>query len=280
MRASTCDRAHNLIGTQLIDRAVAVLRALEGNSDAGCRISDVAAAAELSVPTTHRIVAALERHGLVEWTGRPRLVRLGLRLFALGAAAADDTGLRRICRPALLRLAGETEETVLLVARSGLDTIRVDRQTGRYVVETSVRNAGGSLPLGVGSASLAIMAYLPPKELEAIIGVNTKRYAAYGVSVDTIRSHLSQCLRDGYVVTDGMLIEGIAGVAMPIRPPRRDVTTAIAINLTSARLTPAWKATLLQRLRDEVAQVEAQLSAPLPPEAGLASPRTNGLPET
>lgn len=260
-------------GTQLIDRTVAILRALESNSADGCRMSELAVAAELSVPTTHRIVAALERHGLVEWTGRPRMVRLGLRLFALGAVAADETGLRRICRPALLRLAGDTEETVLLVARSGLDTIRVDRQTGKYVVETSVRNAGGSLPLGVGSASLAIMAHLPPKELEAIITANMRRYAAYHISVDTMRSHLAHCLRDGHVVTDGILIEGIAGIAVPIRPPGREVTAAIAINLTSARLTTAWKTALLSRLHEEVKQLEAELSTLTESKTNLNKPR-------
>lgn len=251
-----------MAGTQLIDRAVAVLRALESSSEDGCRMSQLAAALDLTVPTIHRIVAALERHGLVECTGRPRTVRLGLTLLALGAAAADSTGLRRLCRPALLRLGGETEESVFLMARSGLDTVCVDRHTGGYLLESLTRNAGGSVPLGIGSASLSIMAHLPPKEIEAVITANSSRYAAHGVSVETIRDHLARCLRDGHIVTDGILIKGIAAVAVPICPAGREVTAAITVNLTSARLTPPWKSTLLALLVDEVRQIEAELSVP------------------
>jgi DNA-binding IclR family transcriptional regulator len=245
-------------GTQLIDRAVAVLHFLGQAGQEGSRLTEIAAAIGLSLPTAHRIVAALERHRLVERDGRGRSVRLGLALFSLGAEAADGTGLRRICRPALLRLSGATGESLFLMARSGLDTVCVDRQAGNYLLESLTRHVGGVIPLGIGSASLAVMAYLPPEEIEAVIAANTARYAAFGVSVETIRSYLAQARQNGFVVTDGLMIEGIAALAVPIRPRGGNVTAAIAINLTSARLTEAWKAHLLTLLREEIAKIEEQ----------------------
>ncbi len=257
-------------GTQLIDRAVAVLHLLGQSGQEGCRLTELAAGIGLSLPTAHRIVAALERHRLVERDRHRRTVRLGLALFALGAEAADGTGLRRLCRPALLRLSGATSESLFLMARSGLDTICVDRQAGNYLLESLTRHVGGVVPLGLGSASLAIMAHLPPEEIEAVITANAARYASYGLKIETIRGYLAQARRDGYVVTDGLMIEGIAAVAVPIRPAGQDVTAAIAVNLTSARLTESWKAQLLALMREEIAVIEEQIGVRLTTRKGAA----------
>ncbi len=246
-------------GTQLIDRAVAVLHVLGQAGQDGCRLSDLAGAVGLSLPTAHRIVGALERHRLIERDKRRRTVRLGLALFALGAEAADGTGLRRLCRPALLRLSGATGESLFLMARSGLDTVCVDRQAGSYLLESLTRHVGGVVPLGIGSASMAILAYLPHEEIEAVLTANAARYASYGVEVETIRGYLAQGRRDGFVTTDGHMIAGIAALAVPIRAEGSDVTAAIAINLTSARLTESRKAQMLGMMREEIAKIEAQI---------------------
>jgi DNA-binding IclR family transcriptional regulator len=57
------------------------------------------------------------------------------------------------------------------------------------------------------------------------------------------------------------LVEGISALAVPIRPKGRDVVAALSINMTSARLAQARLPALLAMLRQEVAMVEAQLSA-------------------
>ena len=78
-------------GVQLLDRAVGVLRHLAAAGERGERLSSVAQALELSVPTAHRILSALEGHGLVEREVATRRFRLGVGLFSLGAQAADGT---------------------------------------------------------------------------------------------------------------------------------------------------------------------------------------------
>jgi len=100
----------------------------------------------LTGPTSHRIIAALERHGLIEREQATKRYRLGLSLFALGARAADGTGLRTVCRPALLRLAAESGDTVFLMARSGFDAVCVDRQEGAYIIDSLNRSRWRSDP--------------------------------------------------------------------------------------------------------------------------------------
>lgn len=248
-------------GTQLLDRTVGVIKLLGEFGDRGARMSEIAERLGLKTSTAHRIVTALERHGLIEREHATKCYRLGLALFALGATAADGTGLRKLCRPALLRLAGETGDTVFLMARSGLNVVCVDRQEGSYVLDSLTGHVGGQIPMGVGPASEAILAFLPEDEAEAIIEANAPLYARYqGLSAGKIRSQLPQIRAQRYALDQGELVAGISALAVPILPPKRDAVASIAINMTSARLGPERLNELLETLRAQVTRIEEAIN--------------------
>ena len=246
-------------GSQLLDRAVAVLRRLGEAGEAGERLSVLAAALDLTPPTAHRILAALERHGLVEQEAATHRYRLGVELFALGTLAADGTGLRRLARPALLRLAGLTGETVFLMVRSGLNNVCVDREAGEYVIQTLTQNVGNPIPLGIGSAGVAILAAMPDAEAAAVLHANAARYAAFNKDAGAIAASLARARAEGRVVTRDWTIEGVSAIAMPVRPPNRDAVAAIAVNMTTARMTPARLEDISALLREEIAGIERAL---------------------
>jgi DNA-binding IclR family transcriptional regulator len=244
-------------GTQLLDRTVSVIKLLGEFGEKGARMSEIAENLGLKTSTAHRIVTALERHGLIERERTTKRYRLGLALFALGATAADGTGLRKLCRPALLRLAGETGDTVFLMARSGLNVVCVDRQEGSYMLDSLTGHVGGQIPMGVGPASQAIMAFLPKDEADAIIEANSTLYPRFhGLTADRIRSSLPQIRAQHYALDHGELVAGISALAVPILPQKRDAVASIAINMTSARLAPERLNALLELLRTQVAGIE------------------------
>jgi DNA-binding IclR family transcriptional regulator len=260
-------------GTQLLDRTVSVIKLLGEFGEQGARMSEIAERLGLKTSTAHRIITALERHGLIEREHATKRYRLGLALFALGATAADGTGLRKLCRPALLRLAGETGDTVFLMARSGLNVVCVDRQEGAYVLDSLTGHIGGQIPMGVGPASEAILAFLPEDEAEAIIEANTPLYARYhDLSADKIRSRLPQIRAQRYALDHGELVAGISALAVPILPPKRDAVASIAINMTSARLAPERLEALLGLLRAQIDQIERMIN-PLEDTVGRSQSR-------
>jgi len=257
-------------GTQLLDRTVGVIKLLGEFGEKGARMSEIAGSLGLKTSTAHRIVTALERHGLIERERATKRYRLGLALFALGATAADGTGLRKLCRPALLRLAGETGDTVFLMARSGLNVVCVDRQEGSYMLDSLTGHVGGQIPMGVGPASQAIMAFLPQDEANAILEANAALYARYhGVSADKIRASLPQIRAQHYALDHGELVAGISALAVPILPQKRDAVASIAINMTSARLAPERLTALLELLKVQVARIEETIN-PLEGTVGRA----------
>ncbi|MCG8693648.1 MAG: IclR family transcriptional regulator [Minwuiales bacterium] len=243
-------------GTQLIDRSIAILNTLGEFGERGARSADIAQALGLTQPTAHRIISALERHGLIEREEATKRYRLGLALFALGAKAADGTGLRQVAHPSLLRLAHETKDTVFLMARNGFDCVCVDRQQGDYVISSLTGQVGGQIPLGVGPASQAILAFLASEQIDAILDANSTQYPAFnGLSRDQVAEALPQIRQRGYAIDQDRLVEGISALAMPIRAPGRDVVGSLAINMTSARLKPDRLESLLASLSREVERI-------------------------
>jgi DNA-binding IclR family transcriptional regulator len=137
-----------LSGVGVVDKTVAVLRALERVGPAG--LAEVQAEAGLPRATAHRLLRALEHHGLVRRDQQGRFCP-GLGLISLGRAAAEAFPLAELSRPALLGLRDRTGESVQLFVREG-DGRRcvVSLQSAhglRWIVPE-----GAVLPLRVGSA--------------------------------------------------------------------------------------------------------------------------------
>src|SRR6266571_8346301 len=92
-----------------VDRAVAILDVLAvGGWKAGAEV-----ARELGVhrSTALRLLATLERHGLVERDQRTAKYRLGRRLAQLASAVRGEADLRQAGRPVLEHLARTLGET-------------------------------------------------------------------------------------------------------------------------------------------------------------------------
>lgn len=75
-------------GTQSLERAIALLRAVADAGTGGARLADLMAGVGLSKATAHRLLMALAREGLVEQDGRSKRYHLGPDLVALGDLAA------------------------------------------------------------------------------------------------------------------------------------------------------------------------------------------------
>lgn len=246
----------------MLDRAIGLLWLLGEAGAGGMQLSRLASAMGFSASTTHRLLAALEHHGWVERVEGGKLYRLGAALVALAGQAADGTGLRRLCRPALARLSAESGETTFLIVRSGLNAVVVDRQDGDYVIESLTQGVGGLMPLGLGAGSAAILASQPPAEIEAVLAANAHRYLQFGSSVEQVQRRVEQLQRDGALVSDDSLIAGLAVISLAIRPPGHAVTAAIATNFIASRLDTAARQALLMRMRQEAAAVEATMALP------------------
>lgn len=131
----------------MLDKSVLVLGALE---DGPCSLAELVGATGLARPTTHRLAVALEAHGLVRRDEQGRFA-LGVRLIALGRAAAEGMPLARSAQAVLAELREVTGESVQLYVRETDRRVCIAALESPHGLRTIVPT-GASLPLGIGSA--------------------------------------------------------------------------------------------------------------------------------
>jgi DNA-binding IclR family transcriptional regulator len=221
----------------MLPRAFAVIRALAAAQADGARVTQLAKCVGLTQGTTHRILHALIAEGAVEQDEHTKRYRLGLDFFALAALAGNPGGLRTLCRPSLLRLCASLGETIFLLAKSGFDAVCLDICEGPFPIRSFTNDIGGRIALGVGQGSLAILAFLPEAEREEIIRFNVPRIRGYGVLDEVyLRTEIERVRQLGYAGRNSGVLDGMAGVAVPILDRTGTAIAAVSVGTLASRL--------------------------------------------
>jgi DNA-binding IclR family transcriptional regulator len=244
-----------------IHRTVGILRLLASADSKGLRLKDVADAVGLPRPTAHRILASLIAEGMVERDAGAKHYRLGLDLFVLAARAGNPMNLRELCRPTLLRLTGSLGETIFLLVRSGFDAVCIDRTAGPLPIRSFTGDIGGSVMLGIGQGSMAILAHLTPGEQDEVIRYNLPRMREFaGFDEGFLRAEMARVRALGF--SDGAqgLIPGMAGLGAPILSPDGRAVAALSVGSTTDRMTPERNAVIASILINEARLIGTKLN--------------------
>jgi DNA-binding IclR family transcriptional regulator len=245
-----------------VARVATLLRAMAELGEQG-KLSDIARATGLGKGTVHRLLNALIDAGLVFQDHDTKRYRLGAGLALLGNVAhCQDTAA--LAKPFLLRLAEETQDTVYASVREGAAAVCVAREIGAFPIRTLSLEVGHLRPLGVGSGSLAIFAFLPDDEIAATIEKNAAWLARYpGHGRDELLKLVKDTRRRGFSFVEARIVAGMNALGVPIlgadgRPVAALSLAAIVERVSGARV--------------------AQLAAALAREAGKFA-KAMGLPE-
>ena len=249
------------MGLQLLDRAVSLLRALGGGGEDGLRLVDLQRATGLSKPTAHRLLAGLVENGLVAHDAATRRYRLGHELAVLGWSVAQRTGdLQAIASHSAARLAEECGDTVFVVARSGLDTVCIERRSGTYPIKALTVDIGTRRPLGVGAGGLAILASMPEDEANAALATVAPRLAAFtSTPLTQLQAAVREARRHGYAVSNGYVTEGVRAISTVVRDFRGEAIAAIGVAAILPRIPRARVAELADALDRERRRIESRL---------------------
>lgn len=245
-----------------LHRAVQILRALAAAApEGGQRVSELGKALGYTQATTHRLLQQLVDEGLVAQSPRDKRYALSTGFFALAARAGDNGGLRERCRPALLRLGASLGDSVFLLVRAGFDAMCLDRWEGPFPIRSFTGDIGGRVPLGVGQGSLAILAYLPEAERDEVMRHNVPRIAHLGALDEVfLRTEVARVRRQGYASTNSGLIEGMAGVGVPVLDANGQVVAALSVGTLTARLAGERLPVVVDLLQREARALAAQVN--------------------
>jgi DNA-binding IclR family transcriptional regulator len=242
--------------TNSIQKSCAVLRTLAAHP--ALRLSELAVASGLNKVTALRIIETLIEEGFVRRLANGRHYELGAEALAL-AAARRPNNLRELARPSLVRLAELSEDTVLLSVRSGAEAVCIERQLGAFPIRANYLDIGSRRPLGVGAGSMALLAWLPDREIETLLEIVAPRLPAFSrLEPADIRAEISHAREHGYVIVLDKVIERMGAVGMPLRGPAGEVVGAISIAALSERIRER-QIQLVGALRRETVIIEREL---------------------
>ena len=244
-----------------VPRVFSVIRALAELQAEGGRVTQIARNVGLTQATTHRLLQSLVTEGVVEQDERSKLYRLSIDFFALASMAGDAGGLRALCRPALLRLSGSLGDSIFLLVRSGFDAVCLDRSEGPFPIRSFTGDIGGRIALGVGQGPLAILAFLPEAEREEVIRFNLSRVREYGVYDEVyLRTEIEKVRQQGYAGRNTGLLEGMAGVAVPICDREGRAVAALSVGTIADRLNADRMPTVIELLKREAAAIGPRIN--------------------
>lgn len=203
-------------GGQAIARAIATLRFIAAASKEGVRLTDAASKLRLKIPTARRLLQALVKEELVLFKAENKTYHVGVGLISLGAAAASSPALAERYMPALFAIANATKDTVYLMIPKGVHAVCLSVIEGQNPVRVLSLEPGDVRPLGAGSASLALYAFLPDEQRQTIRKYNVADYGTYHLTAEKVESMAKETRNAGFAFNPGLIIRGVYGVGFPI----------------------------------------------------------------
>lgn len=235
MTQQDSDRDGGLI--QSVQRAATLLKAFAGGApEQG--VTELSRAVNLHKSTVSRLLATLEREGLVERVPGAEKYRLGFEIVRLAGQAPHFHDLRSAAQPILDRLADDSRETVNLAVLDDDEVVNVQQVSGPHLVR-DVNWVGRRTPLNCVANGKALLAYQPSDTIERVLSGPLPRFTARTITnQERLRAELAQVRAQGYAVALGEIEEGLHAVAAPVRNATGQVIAAVSVSGPAYRVTP------------------------------------------
>lgn len=249
-------------GAQAVARAAALLRLVTAAGD-GATLQSLAQQAGLSRSTAHRLLTALRAEGLVDQEAGTSLWMPGPELYLMGTVAAARYDVTELARDIVRSLAVKTEESAFLSVRRADETVCLLREEGSFPIRSFVLSEGVRFPLGVASAGLAILAFLPDHDVDAYLERHPELAESWGRTHGErpLRTRLAETKSRGYAVNPGLIVEGSWGMGAAVFD--RDGRAEWALSLTGVefRFGPDRLPQLGRTLLAHAHQLSSRLAA-------------------
>ena len=218
------------------DRAIDILLLFESKGPV-LGAADVSEELGMSRSTTYRYLQSLRAHDLLEEGDDGRGFRLGPRVLRLARVARHGLGVPEVALPVMRQLMVETDETVLLTRRAGMNVVCVERVSGRHPVRLSYER-GHILPVHAGASAKILLAYADAAEIEQVLAAPMPRLTPNSViDPNKLRQQLAAIREQGYAITHGEADANVVGIAAPIRDGSGRVVAAVGIAGVDFRIT-------------------------------------------
>jgi IclR family transcriptional regulator, KDG regulon repressor len=224
-----------LYRVQSLDRALDILECFSFQKRE-FSLAGLAQGTGLNKTTVLRLASNLVNRGYLKFDPATGSYCLGVKLFELGSIVFSSFSLRKAAATHMTELQQKTSATVLLGAHMDDQLTYLDKREGDNAVRIASEIGWRRAPHH-GMLGMVLMAWLPEDRQAELLD----KYPLSPVTSRTITDlktfclRLSEIVRTGYGVEHGEAVEGVTGVAAPIRDYSRGVIGAIGVALVDSQ---------------------------------------------
>jgi DNA-binding IclR family transcriptional regulator len=211
-------------------------------------VTQIAEALEVHKSTAFRLLATLERHGLVEQNSDRGKYRLGVGIIQLAGATSIRLDVVQESRPVSNQLADAVGETVNIAVLSGQDALYVDQVHGSGALQ--IHNwLGQRIPLHATSNGKVLLAALPRQRTDELLAGELRRFTEHTCTDrKALIDELDLVRRRGYAVAVDELEIGLTAVAAPLRRADGVVVASLSASGPTFRIPPERLPELIDRV--------------------------------
>ncbi|MGE0852700.1 MAG: IclR family transcriptional regulator [Hyphomicrobiaceae bacterium] len=245
-------------GSSTVARAVAILRIAAAETCVTPTM--VARALDVDKSTGSRLIRTLAGEGLLMPNGTSRGgYILGPAILELAASLYRRVDLQQLAVDVMTELRNLTEETVSIQRRIGEARVCVaqvpSQQPVRWVIET-----GQARPITAGSSAKVLLAALRDEEIAPLLSESRlRRYTPNTLDRNALLADLKNVRTNGYAMSIGERIDGVSGIAVPIRSVSGGIIAALAVSGPSGRWTKDRMLAHLDAIREGAARISARI---------------------
>ena len=244
--------------SSLLERGVKVLEFLAVHPE-GVALSSVAAATDMPLSATHRLLAELVRVGYVRQLREQGDYVLTMKMVSLGLSFLSASGMVDVAQPSLDALAAASRELVRLAIVDGDELVFVAKAQGATRGLRYDPDMGLSVRLSCSAAGHAWLSTLSDEDALALIakqGLGSPQ--DYGprapTTISALLAHLRTTRRRGYAMISDMFAPSMASMAAPVIY-RGTTLGVVTIAGPMVRMTEARMAELADALRQTAEEV-------------------------
>jgi DNA-binding IclR family transcriptional regulator len=239
-----------------VDRAASLLIAL-GEWDGEAGVTELARRLGLHKSTASRLLATLQKRGLVQQDEYSGKYRLGLAMVRLGGHAEKTLDLPSIAMPELEAVARSVKETTSLGVLEGNGVVTIAWSDASGVGHD---RTGRNLPLHATAPGKVLLSDRPEREVIRLSKIGFTPYTSHTiVRVDLLLEELARVRRRGFATAFGEHELTVNAVAAPVFDQRSSVVAALEVRASRNRIQPSRVPELVEVIREAAAAITARI---------------------
>jgi DNA-binding IclR family transcriptional regulator len=249
---------------RVLDRAIDILDAFAVHRT-DLSIHEIVEETGLNRSTAIRLVANLERRGLLQRVPTTRRYRLGRRLFEMGSIVYSSLSLVEAATGPLSALEQRVGATIVLAVRSGDYSVTVDKRQGvgdGFAMVPMPGEVGAVRPLTYGPVGQVLLATLDPETVDDLLDrYPLEQYTPFSVvDRDRFVERLPLVRSEGYATEINEVVEGLMGFATPVLDFAGNTVGVLSLGFPATRENDeAFLEAAIRDLKQTAAEVSANM---------------------